>query len=126
MCNSIISEDPFSLSYVPDQYKTEQMFDKAVDNCLAALEFVPDWFLTSKMIEKLFTALYADENILYFNEGSGNVTFFCNEMGILSVNINNVNLDDTYYEKDNTDTIIPIRLFTWYIKFEKRKALKKR
>ena len=38
MCNSIICEDPFSVRYVPDQYKTQQMRDKAVDDCLGALE----------------------------------------------------------------------------------------
>ena len=64
MCNSIISEDPFSIRYIPDQYKTQQMCDKAVDDCLAALKFVLDWFVTSKMIKKRFTDLYADENIL--------------------------------------------------------------
>ena len=51
------------------------MCDKAVDDCLATLKFVPDWFVTSEMIKILFTALYAYENILYFNEDSGNVTF---------------------------------------------------
>ena len=44
------------------------MCDKAVDDYLAALKFVSDWFVTSKMIKILFTTLYADENILYFNE----------------------------------------------------------
>ena len=38
--------------------------------------FVPDYFATSKMIKKLFTALYADKNILYFGEDSNNVAFF--------------------------------------------------
>ena len=52
MCNSIISEDPFSIRYVPGQYKTQQMCDKAVDDCLATLKLVPDWFVTSKMIKK--------------------------------------------------------------------------
>ena len=37
---------------------------KVVDDCLAALKFVPDWFVRSKMIKILFTALYADDNIL--------------------------------------------------------------
>ena len=75
MCNSIIFEDPFSIKYVPDQYKTEQMCDRGVDDCLAALKLFPDWFVTRKMIKKLFTALYADENILYINKNSGNVHF---------------------------------------------------
>ena len=96
------------------------MCDKAVDDCLAALKFVPDWFVTSKMIEKLFTALYSDENILYLNEDSGNVTFCFNERGILSVNLNKINLDDINYDKKDL-----IRLLAWHIKFEKCKELKK-
>ena len=64
MCNSIICEDPFSIRYVPDEYKTHQMCDKAADSCLAALKFLSDWFVGSKMIKKLFTALYVDENVL--------------------------------------------------------------
>ena len=35
------------------------------------------------MIKKLFTALYADKNILYFDEDFGNVVFSCNKMDIL-------------------------------------------
>ena len=95
MCYSFISEDSFSVKYVPDQYKTKEMCDNAVDDCLAALKFVPDWFVITKMIKNLFTVLYADENIVYFNEDSSNVTFCCNGMGILSVNLNKINLDDT-------------------------------
>ena len=36
MCDKVISEDPCWIRYVPDQYKTQKMFDKAVDDCLAA------------------------------------------------------------------------------------------
>ena len=82
------------------------MCDEAVDDCLAALDFVPDSFVASKMIEKLFTALYGDEIILNFNEDSSDVTFSCNEMGILSVNLNNINLDGTNYEQDDPENII--------------------
>ena len=124
ICNSIICVDPFSIRYVPDQYKTQQMYDKAVDFCLATLKFVPDWFVTSNMIKNLFTALYAEENILYFNEDPDNVIFNCNGMGILNMDLNNINLEDTNYEEDDPDTIILIRLLAWHIKFEKGKALK--
>ena len=48
------------------------------------------------MIRKLFTALYEHENILYINEDSGNVVFNCNEMGILSIDINNINLENSF------------------------------
>ena len=67
--------------------------------------------------------LYADGNILPFNENSINVTFCCNDMGILSVNLNNINLNDSNYEEDDPDTIILIRLLTCYIKFKKRNVL---
>ena len=42
------------------------MCDEAVDDSLATFRLIPDWFVTSKMIKELYTALYADENILYF------------------------------------------------------------
>ena len=97
------------------------MCDKAVDDCLATLKFVSDWFVTNKMVKELFTTLYPDENILYFNEDSCNVVSSCNEMGILKIDLNNVNLDDS----NDPDTIILIRRLTWHIKFEKRKSFTK-
>ena len=58
-----------------------------------------------------------------FDEDSGDVTFYCNKMGILSVNLNNINLDNN---KDYPDTIILIRLLAWHITFKKHKVLKNR
>ena len=59
------------------------MCDEDVDDSVVTLKRIPDWLVTSKMIEKLFTGLYPDENILYFNEDSENVVINCNGMGIL-------------------------------------------
>ena len=53
------------------------------------------------------------------------MSYSCNEMDILDINLNNINLDNNF-DEDDPDTIIHIRLFTWNIKFEKHKALKKR
>ena len=39
------------------------------------------------MIQKFFTALYADDNALNFNQSSGDLIFFGNEMGILIVDL---------------------------------------
>ena len=69
--------------------------------------------------------MYGDDYIIYFNEDSSDVTFCCNEMGILSVNLDNINFGDTNYEEDDPDTIISGRVLAWHIKFEKRKAFKK-
>ena len=81
------------------------------------MNLVPNWFVTSKMIKQLFTTLYADENILYFNEVSGDVIFNCNGMGILNIDLNNINLDINF-DEDDPDISIRIRLLAWHIKFE--------
>ena len=98
--------------------------DEAVDYFVAALKLIPDWFITSKIIKKNLTALHANENILYFNEDSGNVVFNCDEMGIFNIVLNIINLDNNL-DEDDPDIMIVIRLLAWDIKFEKRRALEK-
>ena len=53
------------ISLFLDQYKTQKMCDKVIDDFLPALKFAPDWFVLSKMIKKLSTDLYADEGLLF-------------------------------------------------------------
>ena len=124
MFDSVVSDNASSIVYCPDKYKTRKLCDKAVDDCLAALKLVPDWFVTSEIIKNLFTDLYADENTLCLNESSGDAEFNCNGMGILNIDLNNIDLDNNF-DEDDPDTIIAIRLLAWYIKFEKLKELKK-
>ena len=69
--------------------------------------------------------MYADDGLLFFDEDSGDATFDCNEMGILRVNLDNINLDNNF-DEDDPDTIILIRLLAGHSKFKKRKARKKR
>ena len=102
--------------FFPDQYQAQIICDNAVDDSLAAMKLIHDWFVTSKMIKKPFNALYTEKNILCFNEDSCNVVFNCNGMGILNIDLNNINLDNNF-DEDDPDTII-------LIKFEKRKTLK--
>ena len=117
MCDKMVSDGPCKLKYCHDSYKAQEMCDKAVDDFLPALKFVPNWVVTSKLIRKLFTALYSDNNILHFNEDSGDAVFACNNMGI--------NHDDINYGENDPETVTHIRLLAWHIKFEKRTALKK-
>ena len=49
--------------------------------------------------------MYADDGLLFFDEDSGDITFCCDEMGILSVNLNNINLDKNF-DEDDSDTVI--------------------
>ena len=44
-------------------------------------------------------------------------------MGILSIDLNNINLDNSNYDEDEPGTIIHVRLLAWHIKFEKRKVI---
>ena len=84
-------------------------------------------------VMKLFSIaflLYMQMEIYsYFKEDPGYVIFSCNEMGmgILSDDLNNINLKDTNYKEDDIETIIHIRLLAWHIHFEalKCKALKR-
>ena len=124
MCDRVVSEDSFSIRYVPDQCKTQKICDKVVDDFLPALKFVPDWFVTSKMIKKLSTDWYAGD-ILGFNENSVNVAFRCNEMGVLSINRNNINLDDTNYEENDPDNIILVSLWLGIVNWKNAKHLKR-
>ena len=96
MCDRVASEDPPFVVYCPDKCKTQRMCDEAVNDSIAALKLISDWFVTNEMIKEVFTALYTDENIIYFNEDSGNVTFSCSEMGILSIDLSDINLENNF------------------------------
>ena len=111
--------------YCPDIYKTRRIYGKAVDDSLYSIKLFSRLVFTSKMIKELLTTLYADDTIVYFNEDSGDVTFSYNKIGILSLDLNNINLDDTNNDEDDLKTIIHVMLLAWHIKFEKHKALKK-
>ena len=68
------------------------------------------------MIEKLFTALYADGNILYFNEDSDDAVFNYNEIGNANIDLNNINLVDNFEEED-PNAIILFRILARHTKF---------
>ena len=101
---------------------TQRMCDKAVDDFLAALKFVPDWFVTSKIIKKLHNALFIDDDILFF---SGDVTSSSDEIGIFSVDLNNINLDDINCYEDDPETVNHVRLIAWHNRLKQQKAFKK-
>ena len=107
ICDTVVFNYPSLIGYCLDKYK--KMCDEAVDNSLAALKLICNWFFTSKMIKKPFIALFKDENLLYFNEGSGDAVFNCSRIDILDIDLNNINLDNDF-DEDDPDSVIPIRL----------------
>ena len=47
-----------------------------------------------------------DNDILYFDEDSDNVIFSSGEMVIVSVDLDNISLDDVTFDEDDPKTII--------------------
>ena len=62
------------------------------------------------MIKELFTVLYADENVFYFNGDSDNDVLFLNEMGILNIVLKNTNLDNNF-DEDDPDILLLLPVF---------------
>ena len=75
----------FYIAYSHDRHKTQIMCDAPVDDVVALSKVISDSFVTSNVVKKLYTALYSDNNIVYFNENYGDVIFSCNKIGILSI-----------------------------------------
>ena len=46
-------------------------------------------------------------------------------MGLLSVDLNNINLDDVNFDEDDPETIIAVRLMDWHNRLKQCKAFKK-
>ena len=99
----VISKDPFILKCCLDRYKTQETCDKAVYFYLSTLKFIPIWFVTSTMIKKLDDDLFSNYEIIFVNQDSNYATFFSDEVGILSVDLNNFNLDDVNFDEDDPD-----------------------
>ena len=127
MCDRVVSEDSFMIIYSPCKYKTQNMCDEAVDNCLVALKFITGRFVTSKILERSHDALLTNDDILFSDEDFSKVTFFLMKwVFIFNADFDEINLDnDKDFDKGDPETIIHIELLTWHNKFEKPKTLKK-
>ena len=94
------------LRYCLDKYKTQEISEKIVD--LLALKCVPDWCFTSKMIEKLYYAVFCNDDIVFSDIDI--FAFFSSDISLSSINFNNVNLDDDNLDDCDPETINHVRL----------------
>ena len=52
MCKNAVKNLPYLIRYVPDQYKTQQMCDKAILENGAKLKSVPDCYKNQELYSK--------------------------------------------------------------------------
>ena len=101
------------------------MCDKAVDSCLLALKFVPDCFVKAKMIEKLDSAVFPDDYIVFSDLDPGFVTLFSEDIGLNSITIDNINLDDDHFDFVIQKLLIMLHLWVSIININNTKHLKR-
>ena len=129
-----------------DKYKTQEVYDKAVDSCLLALKFVPDWFVKNEMIEKLDsvqiqtffwsvfscvrteygdlwskldtfqTVVFSNDYIVFRDLDSYFFTFFSIDIGLNIIALDDIDLDDYYFDYLNPETINHVKLMAWHNK----------
>lgn len=96
------------------------MCDIMVDACLYSC-----WFITAKIFEILNEVVFSndDKDLDYIDPDI--VTFVSDDMGIKTISLNVINLDDNNFNEDGREIVIHVKLIAWCIKYRQRKASKK-
>ena len=68
--------------------------------------------------------LFSNNDITFDYIDSDIVRFLGDEMAILSIGLNNINLDDVNFGEDDPEIIVHVRLMAWRKTCEQRKAFK--
>ena len=71
MCEKAVEDEPESLEYVPNHFKTEEMFEKAAEDNPWSLEYVPDCFKTKKMCKRCIEDDPSTLELIGLLQGSG-------------------------------------------------------
>lgn len=66
--------------------------------------------MTSKMLERIRHVLFSNDDIVFFDEDFRSVTFFTNQMGILSVDLYKIYFDNVNFYENDLENIIHVRL----------------
>ena len=113
------------LKYCIERYKTQEICNKVLDDCLPASKFNPGWSVTNKMFKKLEYVVFSNDDIDLDDKESDIITFFRDDMGQNIRDINNMNLDDDDFSEDDSGTIIHVRRMAWCNRYKQRKTCKK-
>ena len=53
MCDKAVDAYPFTIKFVPECYKIQEMCDKAVNRCFFVSDSVSDWYKTQEMCDRV-------------------------------------------------------------------------
>ena len=124
MCNEGVQGAPWVLVWVPDQYKTQEMWNEAVQGAPWVLVWVPPWLVTREMCNE---AVQSDPWMLEHVPDQYKTQEMCNEAVRREPEVLEyvpdwfVMLQKMWYEKLDDDD----ELITWrdaYIKHKAQKA----
>ena len=65
--------------------------------------------MTSKMLERIRHVLFSNDDIVFFDEDFRSVTFFTNQMGILSVDLYKIYFDNVNFYENDLESILHVR-----------------
>ena len=68
---------------------------------------------------------YLNDDIVFVNADSDNVTFFSDDVGLVNEDLNKFSLDGVNFGDDDLETIIFVRLMAWFNRYKQRKNVKK-
>ena len=101
------------------------MCDKAVGTSPPALKVVPDWFVTNRMVEIPDNVVISENSVVFVNEDSHNVTRFSDNVGLNTIYVNNINLDNENFVDDDPGAIIHVKFIVWCDRYKQCKIFKK-
>ena len=106
------------LKYCPNKHQSQKC---VINSCLNVLKFVFVWFVTFDVIRKLGSAVFFDGYTVFADLCSDLITFVSEEIGINSITLDNINLDDDNFHYFDSETISYVRIMVLYKKYKQRK-----
>ena len=76
------------------------------------------------MLKDFDNIVFFNEDIIFVNEDS-DINFLSDGMGLVNVDLNNVNLGDDNFDNYDPQTIIHVRIMAWCNSYKQRMAYKK-